>query len=110
MILLARELSFVFLACGAVEFCRRSVAAQNDAGETKGIDSGDYNIQQSIEAGYRTSLDQWEHRHLRHIRESRTGPSSIRLHAGYALAGPQRPAVRQSRASAILATAVIRTT
>ena len=32
-----------------------------------------YNIQQSIEAGYRTSLDQWEHRHLRHLRESRSG-------------------------------------
>jgi|HubBroStandDraft_6_1064221.scaffolds.fasta_scaffold00054_41 hypothetical protein len=29
--------------------------AQNSSGETKGTDSGNYNIQQSIEAGYRTS-------------------------------------------------------
>jgi hypothetical protein len=29
--------------------------AQNGSGETKGVDSGNFNIQQSIEAGYRTS-------------------------------------------------------
>src|ERR1700685_1354776 len=39
----------------AVLPCAPLSRAQNGAGETKGIDSGDYNIQQSVEAGYRTS-------------------------------------------------------
>ncbi|MGA7380263.1 MAG: hypothetical protein WBX03_05385, partial [Terriglobales bacterium] len=29
--------------------------AQNGPGETKGLDAGNYNIQQSIEAGYRST-------------------------------------------------------
>src|SRR5271170_5452793 len=48
------ELSFVFLLVAmlsSASLCR----AQNNAGETKGIDSGDYNIQQAIEAGYRST-------------------------------------------------------
>ncbi len=39
---------------GAIEFSPLS-HAQNGSGETKGIDSGNYNIQQSIEAGYRSA-------------------------------------------------------
>jgi hypothetical protein len=48
------ELGFVFLLLAMLSSappCR----AQNSAGETKGIDSGDYNIQQAIEAGYRST-------------------------------------------------------
>jgi len=44
-----------FLVLAAVLACAPLSHAQNGAGETKGIDSGDYNIQQSVEAGYRTS-------------------------------------------------------
>src|ERR1700683_1317020 len=44
-----------FLVLAAVLACAPLSRAQNGAGETKGIDSGDYNIQQSVEAGYRTS-------------------------------------------------------
>jgi hypothetical protein len=39
----------------SVLVCSSLSLAQNSSGETKGIDSGNYNIQQSIEAGYRSS-------------------------------------------------------
>ncbi len=51
-----RPLGFLILAAGVIAspVCR----AQGSAGETKGIDSGDYNIQQSAEFGYRwTGID-----------------------------------------------------
>jgi hypothetical protein len=52
--LAACESRFLFLLA-TVLACAPLSQAQNGAGETKGMDSGDYNIQQSIEAGYRTS-------------------------------------------------------
>jgi hypothetical protein len=48
----ARGLSFLILVVALLVFAPLS-HAQNSSGETKGIDSGGYNIQQSIEAGYR---------------------------------------------------------
>jgi hypothetical protein len=50
----ARGLASVFLAVTLVAQSPGS-QAQNSSGETKGKDSGGFNIQQSIEAGYRTS-------------------------------------------------------
>jgi len=52
--LAACESGFLVLLA-TVLACAPLSQAQNGAGETKGVDSGDYNIQQSIEAGYRTS-------------------------------------------------------
>ncbi len=42
-------LGLLILLLGASPVCR----AQGGAGDTKGVDSGDYNIQQSVELGYR---------------------------------------------------------
>ena len=50
----ARGLSFLILAV-AVAASSPLSHAQTGSGETKGIDSGNYNIQQSIEAGYRST-------------------------------------------------------
>ena len=49
-----RVLSVLILIVGLLVFAPFS-CAQNSPEETKGIDSGGYNIHQSIEAGYRTS-------------------------------------------------------
>src|SRR5580658_7821982 len=49
-----RGLSFLILVVTLLSSSPRS-HAQNGSGETKGIDSGNYNIQQSIEAGYRST-------------------------------------------------------
>src|ERR1700685_2504154 len=49
-----RELSFLILVVALLSSLPLS-RAQNGSGETKGIDSGNYNIQQSIEAGYRST-------------------------------------------------------
>ena len=50
----ARGLSFLILVVALLASSPLS-HAQNGSGETKGIDSGGYNVQQSIEAGYRSS-------------------------------------------------------
>src|SRR5271156_6580783 len=52
--LAAFEARFLVLLATVLAFAPLS-DAQSGSGETKGINSGDYNIQQSIEAGYRTS-------------------------------------------------------
>src|SRR6202451_483816 len=49
-----RELSFLILVVALLSSLPLS-RAQNGSGETKGIDSGNYNIQQSVEAGYRST-------------------------------------------------------
>jgi hypothetical protein len=50
----ACRLSFLILVV-TVLACSPLSQAQNGSGETTGKDSGDYNVQQSIEAGYRSS-------------------------------------------------------
>ena len=75
VVLMLRHFSQV-LVCSRLVFC-----AQTGSGETKGIDSGDYSIQQSIEAGYRGNwingnLDNYDTFVNLGLR-----PSSVRLHA-----------------------------
>lgn len=57
----ARVRSLSFLIVIAALCFSPSLRAQDDSGETKGVDSGNYNIQQSIEFGYRANWVNGDH-------------------------------------------------
>ena len=60
----------------------------------QGIDSGNYNIKQSVEFGYRFTDFTGKPGHLRHFREPATGPAPAGYDPGDAVARPSRPAIR----------------
>ena len=70
-----------------------SARAQDDR-ETKGVNSGDYNIQQSIEFGYRTNEINGNKDTYDTFINLRLRSAPIRLLARYALPEPSGPSLR----------------
>ena len=71
-----------------------SNARAQDDGETKGVDSGDYNIQQSIEFGYRANEINGNKDTYDTFINLRLRSAPLRLLARYALAESSGPSLR----------------